>query len=92
MVENIRNLYPFSDIVLQTVAGAPDGNDCGTRAGEQYPFVKESIKIVASRNSDVSIGMAPQVGDCSHFSDTKGHLNSEGSDYAGRVIAEWYER
>jgi len=94
-VANIRDQYAgVQQIILQPVVGGPDGGACfaggGTevRATMNHPIISAAIDNVAG--GDVIAGLAPTVGDCSHYSDQQGHISTEGGQFVADQVADFY--
>ena len=94
-VANIRDKYPsVQQIVLQPVVGAPDANGCffgnaEVRASENHPIIAAAIDNIAG--GDVVAGLAPTVGDCSHYSDQQGHLTvPAGGESVAAQVDDFY--
>lgn len=93
-ITNIRNKYPgAASIVLMPVVGGPGHQDCTNggqlvRASWQHRYIDAAIAMVVG--GDVVAGASPEVGDCSHYSDSLGHLTSQGAQAAAQQIGTFY--
>lgn len=93
-IQNVRAKYPgVSDIVLQPVVGGPNNTQCFignavVRASYNHPVIDFAIAAVA--RGDVLRGASPEVGDCSQYADTIGHLNDAGRASVAQQLGEFY--
>lgn len=89
-VATTRSKLGNPEIVLQPVVGGPGHTDCDTRASYNHPYVDEGIALAVAADPSLVVGFSPEVGQCSHYTDTKGHLSSAGGSYVAQRVAAFY--
>lgn len=94
VIELIRQKYPAAkQIVLQAVVGAEEGQCANIRAAQNHPSIVAAIESVAKDFGGLVVaGLAPKVGECSHFVDNLGHLTGAGARYLNAKLAEFYRQ
>ena len=90
VIGHIRDKYPSAvKIGLIPVVGGPGHDGCGgVRAAQQHPAIDEAIATLVG--GDVEGGPSPELSNCSYYSDTMGHLTSQGSQEAAQQIGNFY--
>ena len=86
-VTEIENFVPaarsyFPGVPIQLLAVVGSDVPCDTRASRNHPVILDAIQTVAGRHSDVSVGPVLTVSSCSGYSDSKGHLTTQGGQQA----------
>lgn len=89
-VATTRSKLGNPQIVLQPVVGGPNHADCGTRASYNHPFIDAGIALAVAADPTLVVGFSPEVGSCSHYEDTKGHLTNSGAAYVAQQVASYY--
>lgn len=83
-------------IILEPVVGGPAHTVCqfagqDVRAAANHPTIDLAIAdAVAANPSLLSAGLSPEVGDCSHYEDTTGHLSSAGAAHVAAQMGAYY--
>ena len=83
-----RSYFPGVPIQLLAVVGSDV--PCDTRASRNHPVILDAIQTVAGRHSDVSVGPVLTVSSCSGYSDSKGHLTTQGGQQAAAQAASFW--
>lgn len=96
-ISTIRSKYPsVRSIILQAVVGGPNHQICfngvdSVRASWQHPYIDDAIAQVAATDFRVQVGYSPEVLNCGHYIDSKGHLTIQGARVAGTLIGSYYK-
>jgi len=96
-IATIRSKYPsVRSIFLQAVVGGPNHQICynggdSVRASWQHPYIDAAIAQVAAADSRVHVGYSPEVLNCGHYIDSKGHFTVQGARVAGQLIGSYYK-
>jgi hypothetical protein len=90
-------------IVLQSVVGGPNGQQCSTtdtqpavqfginRASYNFPYINQGIDLVVANYPGLVVhGIAPTVDNCADYADGVGHLAPAAKTYLSTRIGQYY--
>jgi hypothetical protein len=106
LVSNTANPRQWSSvrqIVLQSVVGGPNGQQCSTtdtqpavqfginRASYNFPYINRGIDLVVANYPGLVVhGIAPTVDSCADYADGVGHLSPGAKTYLSTRIGQYY--